>query len=177
MKLKTIILLALLGGAVFLFWKSKEKSDSESGTGSGSSTGGSGSNTGSGSSTGSGSGTSTGSGTNVNTDTGINGINGTNQKPSSLTYPETQYLIFANEMHNLVLGLNGNKDNQLIEYVFKMYSFDDWNRLSVAYGTRRGVNGWNMYKTYTLQTMLRYELSTKAAKSANEHLKTFGVSI
>ena len=95
---------------------------------------------------------------------------------SKLTYDNTQYVLYASQLHTAMLGA-GTDTGTIMRVLGALNTSEDWNALVKAYGTRSVGKWWGYSFSGTLIDWLTDELSGKELQAVNEVLTKIGVSI
>ena len=97
-------------------------------------------------------------------------------KPNLLTYPESQYIIFADNIEAATAPMFD--DEQAIYNVFqKLKNNDDVLKLITSFGRRSFWAGNGYFYNATLNEVLTNQLSTDEIKHLNEILTGNGITI
>jgi len=97
---------------------------------------------------------------------------------NDLSYPGSQYVIWADMAHTAMEGKGANK-NTIMGIITQLQTRADWDQLVKSYGVRKltMMFGWITTSNGTLPSNLREEFKNSTIEEFNKHLRAFGVSI
>ncbi len=95
---------------------------------------------------------------------------------SKLTYDNTQYVLYASQLHTAMSGAGTDTDT-IMRVLGALKTSEDWSALLKAFGTRSVSKWWGYSFSGTLIDWLTDELSAKELQAVNEVLAKIGVSI